>query len=489
MQKIQAKVKEMAEILALLTGTLYGLAIGIIPGAGATTGLIFLFPFMTMFPDPYLAVIFVMAVVAASTTGDTYTGVLLGIPGANSAAATMVDGFPLALQGKATYAISAAVTTSTVNGLLWGALVFFLLPYYTELIMIFGVPELWAFTVLALATVTFVSNKWWFRGLLALAFGTFVGMIGVDPNTNADRWTGGWEYLGAGVQLLPVVAGLFAIPELFSGLLERRSTAHPDIANGTQTKDGMLAVWHNKWLALRGGFVGAFIGVLPGLGGAMADWIAYGQAVATTPNANPPMGKGNIRGVIGPEGANNAQKATSMIPTVLFGIPGAPFAAIIIGLFAYLDFELGTIDLAMDTKFFDSMLYGFMLATVLVGALCLLVTRYIAKIAQVPYGYYFPLLLGFIVLACMQYTGGWEDLAILILCSIVGVLAKEYKFSRPAMLFGFILADRIEALTVQMFGLYNFDKLIDRPIFWTLIVLIVAVLVWGITKRSKLEYA
>jgi len=89
----------------------------------------------------------------------------------------------------------------------------------------------------------------------------------------------------------------------------------------------------------------------------------------------------------------------------------------------------------------------------------------------------------------MQYTGGWEDLAILILCSIVGVLAKEYKFSRPAMLFGFILADRIEALTVQMFGLYNFDKLIDRPIFWTLIVLIVAVLVWGITKRSKLEYA
>jgi len=178
-----------------------------------------------------------------------------------------------------------------------------------------------------------------------------------------------------------------------------------------------------------------------------------------------------------------------MIPTVLFGIPGAPFAAIIIGLFAYLDFELGTIDLAMDTKFFDSMLYGFMLATVLVGALCLLVTRYIAKIAQVPYGYYFPLLLGFIVLACMQYTGGWEDLAILILCSIVGVLAKEYKFSRPAMLFGFILADRIEALTVQMFGLYNFDKLIDRPIFWTLIVLIVAVLVWGITKRSKLEYA
>ncbi len=479
----------METILALLAGTLYGLAIGIIPGAGATTGLIFLFPFMLMFPDPYLAVVFVMAVVAASTTGDTYTGVLLGIPGANSAAATMVDGFPLALQGKATYAISAAVTTSTVNGLLWGALVFLLLPWYTQLILVFGIPELWAFTLLALATVTFVSNRWWIRGLCALGFGIFVGMIGVDPNTNADRWTGGWEYLGAGVQLLPMIAGMFAVPELIDGLKNRTSTASVGGTNITQTLDGIRVVWRNRWLALRGGFIGAFIGVLPGLGGAMADWMAYGQAVATTKNPDVEFGKGNIRGVIGPEGANNAQKATSMIPTVLFGIPGAPFAAVIIGLFAYLDFELGTVDLAMDTQFFDSLLYGFMLATIIVGVLCLWLTKYIAKIAQVPYKYYFPLLLTFIVVACVQYTGGWEDYVILVICSVVGLLAKKYKFSRPAMLFGFILAERVEALTIQMFGLYNLEKLLDRPIFWGLIATIVIVTVWGLTKRSKLEYA
>ena len=430
-----------------------------------------------------------MAVVAASTTGDTYTGVLLGIPGANSAAATMIDGFPLALQGKATYAISAAVTTSTINGLLWGSLTFFLLPWYTNLILIFGVPELWAFTMLALATVTFISNKWWVRGLIALAAGIFIGMIGVDPNTNADRWTGGWEYLGAGVQLLPMIAGLFAIPELIDGLARRRNTADSTISNGRQTLDGIKAVWDNKWLALRGGCIGAFIGVLPGLGGAMADWMAYGQAVATTKNPDVPFGKGNIRGVIGPEGANNAQKATSMIPTVLFGIPGAPFAAIIIGLFAYLDFELGTIDLAMDTKFFDSMLFGFMMATILVAILCILLTKYIAKIANVPYKYYFPLLLAFIVLACVQYTGGWEDYAILIVCSVIGILAKKFKFSRPALLFGFILAERIEALSIQMYGMYTFDRLLTRPMFWTLIGVIFIILVWGLSKRNKLEYA
>ena len=478
----------MAEIIALITGTFYGLLMGIIPGAGATTALIFLFPLMSFFPDPYLAVIFVMAVVAASTTGDTYTGVLLGIPGANSAAAPRVDGFPLALQGKATYAISAAVTTSTLNGLLWGALVFFLLPYYTSLILIFGVPELWAFTILALVTVTFVSSKWWLRGLIALVVGILLGMIGVDPNTNADRWTGGWDYLGAGIQLMPMVAGLFAIPELIEGLRTRKSTA-PVIENKKQTKQGIIAVWEHKWLAIRGGIIGAFIGVLPGLGGAMADWIAYGQAVATTHKPDVPFGKGNIRGVIGPEGANNAQKATSMIPTVLFGIPGAPFAAIIIALFAYLDFELGTVDLAMDDRFFDSMLYGFMLATVLVGAVCLFTTPIIARIAQVPYKYYFPLLLGFITLACVQYTGGWEDYAILLIASAIGLLAKEFKFSRPALLFGFILADRIEALSIQMFTLYDIDRLLTRPIFWTLVVTTVVVLFWGLTKRNKLEYA
>lgn len=476
----------MEALLALVLGTLYGLAIGVIPGAGATTGLIFVFSFITLFPDPYLAVIFVMAVVAASTTGDTYTSVLLGIPGANSAAATVVDGFPLALKGKATYTITAAVVTSTLNGLIWGTLVFLFLPYYTNLMMIFGVPELWAFTMLAFVTVTFVTNKFWLRSILALCFGLYLGSIGTSPITNADRFTLGWEYLGAGIQLLPMVAGLFAVPELIDGLKQRANTA-PKIANGKQTREGIIAVWQNKWDALRGGVIGAFTGLLPGLGGAVADWMSYGATVASHPKEK--FGNGNIKGVIGPEGSNNAQKATSMIPTVLFGIPGAPFAAIIIGLFAYLDFELGTLELATDTKFFSSMLYGFMLSTVLVGVVCLFLTPFIAKIAHIPYKYYFPFLLFFIVLACIQYTGGWEDYAVLAGCSVLGFACKNLKFSRPALLFGFILAERIESLTVQMMGLYTFEKLADREIFIALMIGIVVVLIWGLRLKRKIEYA
>ena len=474
-------------IAALLGGVFYGLIIGIIPAAGATTGLIALFGFISYFiHEPYLGVIFLMAVVAASTTGDSFTAILLGIPGANSAAATMVDGFPLAQKGRAGYAISAAVTTSTINGLIWGCLVFLLLPWYTNLIMIFGVPELWAFTVLALATVGFLSNRYWFRTILAIAFGILIGLVGVDPENNEPRFTMGWFYLEDGIQIMAVAAGLFAIPELTKGLFTKTSTATSEIAKG-ELWAGMKAVWHNRWLALRGGFIGAFIGLLPGLGGQMADWLAYGSAVASNPKEK--FGNGNIKGVIGPEGANNSQKATSMITTVIFGIPGAKFAAILMSLFMYLNIELGTPDIVEDTELFTSMTFGFLGATVIVALICMFLIKPISKIASVPYKYYFPILLALIVFTSMQYTGGWEDLAMLAIFSCIGFFCKHFMFSRPAMLIGYILADKVEGLTLQILGLYTWETLITRPIFMTLAVSIIGILIFSIIRKGRIDYA
>jgi TctA family transporter len=178
-----------------------------------------------------------------------------------------------------------------------------------------------------------------------------------------------------------------------------------------------------------------------------------------------------------------------MIPTVLFGIPGASFAAVVMALFMYLGIELGTPDLMYNKQFFNSLTFGFMWATLVVGIICLIFTPYISMIAYVPYKYYFPLLLAFVVWACVQYTGGWEDYAILLICSIVGILAKKYKFSRPAILIAFILADRVEALTIQMTSLYTLETLITRPIFVTVVVLIIVAFIWGLRRKNKLEYA
>ena len=149
----------MYELTILLFCVIYGILVGLAPGIGATTGLIFLFSFITYF-DPYHAVMFCMAVVAASTTFDTITSVMLGIPGANSSAATIVNGFPLAVKGRAISTISAAVTTSTINGLIWGGLTFIFLPYYTDIVLYFGIPHLWGLTIFAFALVIFISKDW-----------------------------------------------------------------------------------------------------------------------------------------------------------------------------------------------------------------------------------------------------------------------------------------------------------------------------------------
>ena len=476
-------------ITTLLLGTIYGLIVGIIPTAGATTGLIIIFSFLHLFPDPYLAVVFCMAVVGASTTGDSYSGVLLGIPGANSAATTMLDGHPLAKQGKANLALSSAIISSTVNGLIWGSLTFLLIPYYKDIVLYMGIPELWGFTLLAFTFVVFIASKWWVRGLIALAFGIWLGMIGINPYDASDRFTFGWYYLADSIQIVPVAVGLFAIPEMLWALRNKTISEHTFGYSTNQTKEAFIEVWKNRWLSLRGGLIGAVVGLLPALGGSISDWIAYGQTVATNPNERIPFGKGNIKGVIGPEGANNSQKATSMIPTMLFGIPGAKFAAILIALFAYLNFDLGTPDLLEDEKFIFSLTFGFLCSTILVSFICLLFNKQIAKITETPLIWYFPFLLFFVIWTAVQYTGGWEDYAILGIMTAIGIFCKYFKFSRPALLIGFILSERIEGLTIQITTIYDFNSLITRPMFIVLCIAIVSVLIYGLNRRTKLEYA
>lgn len=521
-------------LLALFAGIIYGLLIGIIPAAGATTGLVALYPFIVAIQsvDPYLAVIFIVAVVAASTTGDTFASVLLGIPGANSSAATMIDGFPLAQQGKATYALSAAVTTSTVNGLIWGSATFLLLPYYYDFVLLppneggVGQAELWALCVLAFVTVGFVATKYWFRSLLALSLGIFLALIGTDPITAAPRFTFGFEFLegsgvGRGIPLLPVIAGLFAMPEIILALKKHSLAEKRNLANHTQQlKDGIKISFKEWRLSARGGFIGAVIGFLPGLGGALSDWLAYGQAVATNPKEK--FGNGNIKGVIGPEGSNNAQKASSFIPTVLFGIPGAPFAAVVIGLFGAIGFDLSleSQSLLNDNLFFSSMSLGFLGATLITGIVCLVFMRYFTMIAYIPYKYYFPFLLFFIIWA--TYTTGFstygvENVILLSIMTIVGLAMRQYKFSRPALLIGFMLGDKIELLTLQMFKLYNIGgwplaniktwftgeemgtaflrlasmpsrDLLNHPVFVGTSILIMIVLAWSWRNRGNIDY-
>lgn len=481
----------MEYLFWLLAGTLYGFIIGIIPVAGAATGLVAVYGFLDYFlADPYALVVFTTAIVVACTIGDSFSSIMMNIPGAAGSAATMVDGFPLARQGQGARALSAAITTSTVNGLIWGIIVFAFLPFYAKAVMYFAIPEMFAFLLLAFTCVCFINSNYWFRGIIALIAGIFLGLVGLDPNTNIPRFTLGWEYINSGIQIAPVLAGFLAVPELLEAYKSKSETIKIEAENiKNQIAEGIRDTWKNFWTGIRGGAIGAFIGILPGIGGSIADWLAYGQTVAANKKEEVPFGSGNIKGVIGAEGANNAQKATAYVPTVLFGIPAAPFEAIIMSMLMIVGLEFGSPQVLADMTFFKILGGSYFIALIITFVLALYFIRHAVKIMNVPFHYYFWPIMILLVWSCVQYTGYWEDYAMFALCSIAGIVFKYLKLSRAAVIIGFVLAERIEAVSLQFFNLYSLVDLFTRPISAVIMCVAVAALIYGVFfNKVKVNY-
>ena len=478
-------------ILMLLAGTLYGFIFGLIPIAGATVALITIYSFIEYFrADPYLLVTFTTAVVVSCSIGDLFASVMMNIPGGGGSAATMVDGFPMAKQGQAARALSAAIFTSVINGLLWGIAVFVFLPYYGQLILKFAIPEMLAFIMLAFVCVAFINSQYWFRGILSLCLGIFVGMIGLDHVTGAHRFTFGWDYIAAGIQIVPLMAGIMALPELIETYKIKGFESVAVIGNiWDQIKQGAKDSFIHIRVGLHGGVIGGFIGLIPGVGGAICDWLAYGATTATNKNEKIPFGDGNVKGVIGPEGANMAQKATAYVPTILFGIPAAPFEVIVMSLFMIVGLEMGTPDLLKDLTFFHVLTSSYMWALGLTFVISLAFIRYAVLITKVPFKTYFWALVILITWACVQYTGYWEDYAMLGICVMGGIMLKYLKFSRAAFIIGFVLSPRFETLLSQYLTLYEPFDMLYRPISASLLTVAVIAAVYGILfNKTRISY-
>lgn len=473
----------MEYIIWCLIGTLYGTFIGVLPMAGATTGLLTVFALAPYFlADPYLGIVFMTSLIASSSTGDSYTSILTGIPGGGQTAASIIDGHPMALRGEAGRAIGISLMDSTINGVVWGIIAFAFLPFYSKIILYFGVPEFAALFLLSFCCVGMLTSKNFFYGFLSIIVGLYLGLIGLDPGTSSPRLTFGWDYLDSGIQILPMIAGLFAIPELVEGW-KRRHYAVVKIKNYyTQLFQGFkdcLVYWRD---VVRGGFIGFFTGILPGAGGTIGDMMSYSVTVAKNPKEK--FGNGNPRGLAGCEGANNAQKASSLLPTILFGVPAAPFAAVMMAICVYFGMYMGSPELATDSKFIWSIGASFIAATILTFILGIFITKYVVKILEIPYWIYASGILGIVVWSCFQYTGTLNDLYILIMCSVVGLGAKYLHLSRPAILLSFIVAEKFENYAQQAYTLYSIGDLFQRPLTVGLFSLCLFILYWTILRRK-----
>jgi TctA family transporter len=474
----------MEYIIWCVLGSVYGTLIGIIPVAGATTGLLTVFSFSEYFlADPYLGIVFMMSLVAASSTGDSYTSILTGIPGGGQTAASIIDGHPMALRGEASRAIGIALLDSTINGVFWGIVAFALLPYYGQVVLGFGVPEFAALLLLSFCCVGFLTSSNMVRAAISVALGLYLGLIGLDPSTSSPRLTMGWDYLDSGIQIIPMIAGLFAVPELIEGWRQRHYRVIALTDHWSQMWQGFRDCWHYRWDVVRSGVIGFVTGMLPGAGGTIGDMLSYGATKAM--HRQETFGQGNPRGLAGCEGANNAQKASSMIPTILFGIPAAPFAAVMMAICVYFGIYMGSPELITDSKFVWSLGGSFVAATLITFVLGMFLSQWVVRILEVPYWIYALAISAVVIWSCMEYTGTVNDIWILIICGMIGMLCKYWSLSRPAVLLSFIVAEKFENFGQQALTLYSPGDLLQRPIVVGLLIAAVAVAYFSLKGNRK----
>src|SRR5436309_3737403 len=310
----------------MLVGMSLGFCVGLLPGIGGAATLALMIPFIfKMSPAEAFAFLLGMHSVAA-TTGDI-TSVLFGVPGEAISAATVVDGHPMAKKGEAGRALGAALMSSLV-GAVFGALALAAaIPVVRPLVMALGSPEFFMLALLGTTFVAALSGDALLKGLIASGLGFLLATVGLDPFTGIQRYTFGQLALWDGVGLVPVTLGLFAIPEVIDLAVQGTSIARHDVGRLGGVLEGVKDTFRHFWLVIRCSAIGVYVGVIPGMGGSVSQWLAYAHAVQSSRD-KARFGQGAVEGVLGPGAANNSTLGGGMIPTVAFGVPGSVTPAV-----------------------------------------------------------------------------------------------------------------------------------------------------------------
>jgi TctA family transporter len=445
------------ERLAIMTaGVVLGLSLGVIPGLGGVVGLAILIPF-TYHLDTFSAFALLLGMASVTTISDLIPAVLFGVPGTVGAAATVLDGHPLARQGQAARAFGAGYGASLMGGIFGALLLALAIPVLRPVVLYLASPELLSFCIFGLSMVAVLSGKAPLKGLTAAGLGLMLAMIGGDAQTGTLRWTFGSLYLWDKLPLVPFTLGIFAIPELIDMAATRSSIARTD--EGARIDfHGQWQGWHdalkNWWLVLRCSALGAFLGAVPGLGAAVIDWIAYGHAVRTEKNTEN-FGKGDIRGVIAAIASDNSKEGGHLVPTIAFGVPAGASMALLLSAFLIHGLVPGP---EMLTKHLDvtySIIWTLTLSHVIGAVICIAASGIFARLAVVRAGLLVPLVLMVIFLGAFEGSQAWGDLYSLVLFGALGWIMKHLGWPRPPLILGFVLGgifERYFFISTQIYG-------------------------------------
>jgi TctA family transporter len=471
--------------LVMLAAVAMGMIFGAVPGIGGKLGIVLSIPLvfgMGMVPGA----VFLVAMHSVVHTGGSIPSILLGIPGTGPDAATVCDGYPMTQNGEGGRALGASLAASAVGGVLGAVFLAALIPIVGPVVLAFGPAEYFFLALLGLTFVGAVSGDDLRKGVLAGALGLMLSFVGSEAQTGVQRFTFDQTFLWDGVDLISAVIGIFGIPECLA--LASADTGDRSISPRTRYRfgdllEGVKDVGRHWGLTLRTSFIGAVIGLIPGLGGDVASWMCYGHAVQSSKTPER-FGTGAVEGVIGPEAANNSKEGGALLPTLFFGIPGSSGMAVMLGALVVIGIQPGPEMAREHLDLVWVLIWTLVIANVLAALLFLAIGRWLALVVHLRAGLLVPfvLLLG----SVGTYLGGgaWQNLLLLVAFGALGTAMKRHGWPRAPFVIGLVLGPIMELSLHQALTIWGI-RFVLRPLSMALAGATLATVVLSIRSAAR----
>jgi putative tricarboxylic transport membrane protein len=422
----------------LLLGIGIGFWVGLLPGIGGLATLALMLPFSYSIKTPIEAFCFLLGMLAVTGTTGDLTSILFGIPGESSSAALILDGYPMSKKGEAGRALGAAIMSSLLGAVIGALSLALSIPIMRPLVLLFGSPELFIITIMGITFIGTLAGTSLIKGLLAGGVGLMLASIGVDPQTGSLRYTFGSLYLWDGLDVTPVVVGMFAIPEIVDLAVRGTSISQAPKEKLNGVMEGVKDAFRHFWLVTRCSLIGVYFGVLPVLGANVAQWFAYGHAVGGLKDKSR-AGKGAVEGVLGPGAANNSTRGGDLIPTIAFGIPGSASMALLLGALLIVGLQPGPEMLKSKLDVTFAMVWILIISNIIVAGISFLILNHLAALTFVRGSLLIPFLMVLVFIGSFTANNSIYDLVVTITFGFLGYFMVLYGWPRPPLVLGLIL--------------------------------------------------
>lgn len=431
-------------IVCLPLGVILGAIIGAIPGLTITMAIGILLPF-TLFFDPLAGIVLLLGITKGGLFGGSISAILLNVPGSPAAACTMIEGYPLARKGRAGEALDTALWASFIGDLLSVISLILLAGLLAQFGLKFGPTELLALIAFSLTIIAAVSNTGLLKGIIGGALGLFAGTVGLDLIYGAERFTFGQPNLYDGIAFLPLLVGLFALPDILLYYFRPSRESALNVKSAPEQK-GRLSRKNLRMIMptiLKGSAVGIVLGAIPGIGATPSTFASYAIARKTAPDRDD-FGKGALSGVAAAESANSGTGASTLIPLLALGIPGDVITAMLMGAFYFHGLAPGPLLFQNNISF----VYALYVALLISSYVIFIVGRFgvpvIRRIVEVPRAILFPMVIVLTVIGSYAISNSMFDVWVMLFAGFVGLLFRALRVSEAAFLIGFVLSPLLE---------------------------------------------